>query len=213
MARKKSNLLSLLSNFDEDRKYYVEEIKGAIELLPEEVITKVQAVYGVNYDEVISDVDPQISKYVATSVIPKLKKILKESAPMKKVMVASSTDSKDSKPEVVRHTILKRTKKYTDPNVEPVQGLLTLDPMQVIKEVIKTKTLSEVEDYLSQEEAILLILRLGTSKLGTYTPAMLAKMFNMTEEEVDAMLAAASERYLDYFESLRTSNGYQKVNK
>ncbi len=210
MPRKKSNIYTLLTNFDQDMgTIYTEgEILAAIENLPDSLKEKVKAVYGDTYHDVILDVDEKIAKSVATSIIPRLKKTIRENHLSN--IVPASPEPKDV--ETNKHTITKRRKYYTDTSVMPADIKTSLDPIEVIKEVIKTQTLSEVEDFLTPEEGILLVLRLGTSRLGTYSPSLLAKMFNMSLDDVNTTLQLAIERYTAYLDSLVTKD-YQKVNK
>lgn len=194
MSKKKSNLIELLLKTkvqEGEDSYSKEEIYNVLNSLSSKDIDCLTEAYGSDYMSVL-EVDDDITLRITSNIIPKIRKKLSQN---RKLILDKNTSSKN----------VEITSKPLKPNAKVV-------PTKVIKNILATKSLSEVEQVLTLEEAILLILRLGSSNLGMYMPDALAHMFDMEVEEVQKILNSAINKYISKISQIVDADAltYQK---
>ena len=200
MARKKSNLLELLrkAKNDEEIPYTDEEIYQAISEQRQSDIDKLVMLYGDNYTDILDVMDGKITVYIATTIIPRIKKTLSTNRKFK-LQPKGEAPYKD----MISIKTYTNTREIHTPNEQ-------LDPLDTISKILSTKSMSEIEDTLTKEEAILLVLRLGASNLGMFGIDALSKIFNMDPIEVQEILMSATDKYLKQMDTLTNPKGFQK---
>ena len=225
MGRKKLNLVALLKqtkipendNLLEMVPYTDEEVYEVLDELSKDELKILQIKYGANLDETNDITNPYHVKMIA-NVIKAVRKRLEQKrreivnldysklkvAPQippaladKMLELGYKMPKKDELPDTLKtvNVTLDKEKEYTNPNENLATSQTRLDPLQVIENIIKTETLSEVETILTVEEAIVLILRLGSSELGCFDEKSIAQMFNISIYEVVEILKSATEKY------------------
>lgn len=158
-------------------------------LLPIDKI-KLQKLFGANYDEIIATDDVDLVTSVLTEIIPKISSML-------------ARNFENVKPNTNNDNYLLN---------QPLEANSVVDPLWALRNILGTQTLHDVEGYLSKEEAIILNLRLGTTIFGTYTPLELAKMFNMSLDDVVNLLETATYKYMQCFnDKLKESATQAKI--
>lgn len=194
MGKKKNNLMELLMHSkvsEGELPYSKDEINNVLASLEPKDILILQQAYDKDYLHVL-DVDSHLKMHISKNIIPKIRRKLMNNRRL--VLDAKASLKQD---------------KISDSL--PINRNDDISPLDVIKNILQLQTFKEVENILSVEESILLILRLGTSELGQFDVKTLARLFKKKEATIKTILDIASAKYLAYFEkNILKEDGYQK---